>query len=162
MRFISFCLIMLTLGACSPFNRLRKSSNFKEKYAGAMNYYEQKRYAKASVLFESIVPLSYGEKEGSDIMFNYAYALYYQQNYLLSAYYFKEFARVYGRSPLAVEASYMHPYALYLASPVFSLDQTSTYEAIDAMQIFIERYPQSTYAPRAQKVIDELYLKLAK
>ncbi|EMR03245.1 outer membrane protein assembly factor BamD [Cesiribacter andamanensis] len=69
---------------------------------------------------------------------------------------------MYGRSPQAEEALFMHGYSLYLQSPNYKLDQTSTLDAINAMQNFINLYPRSEYKERATLVLDELQHKLAK
>jgi outer membrane protein assembly factor BamD len=54
----------------------------------------------------------------------------------------------------------MSAYCTYLDSPKFSLDQTNTYEAIDAFQLFINRYPRGDRAQQATEYIDELRQKL--
>ena len=35
----------------------------------------------------------------------------------------------------------------FMLSPRFSLDQTETHKAIDLLQIFIDKYPNSEYTP---------------
>ncbi|MDX1630009.1 MAG: outer membrane protein assembly factor BamD, partial [Fulvivirga sp.] len=57
---------------------------------------------------------------------------------------------------------FMYAYSLYANSPNYNLDQTSSYEAIAAMQTFINRYPMSEFRDDATKVIDELQQKLEK
>jgi outer membrane protein assembly factor BamD len=54
----------------------------------------------------------------------------------------------------------MNAYSLYLQSPVPNLDQTSTYEAIEAIQLFINKYPYSEYTDKAEQILDELQAKL--
>ena len=56
----------------------------------------------------------------------------------------------------------MHAYSLYLQSPDYQLDQTVTYEAVAAMQQFINKNTTSDYASNADAVIDELQQKLEK
>ena len=56
----------------------------------------------------------------------------------------------------------MHAYSLYQQSPAFSLDQKPTYEAITAMQTFLNKYPYSEYADKANDIIDVLQVKLEK
>lgn len=128
-----------------------------------MSYYEKGGrgdYYKASVLFEEVLPLIRGSKEAEKAQFYYAYAHYYQQQYILSAHYFQTFYETYSRSELAEEAMYMHAYSLYLTSPVIDLDQTSTYEAIQAMQSFLNKFPSSKYLDDGTRIIDQLRVKL--
>ena len=54
----------------------------------------------------------------------------------------------------------MYAYCYYLDSPISSLDQTSTLEAIEKFQLFINRYPQGTKVEEANIRIDELRKKL--
>ena len=54
----------------------------------------------------------------------------------------------------------MHAYSLYLDSPEESLDQTNTYDAIEAIQAFLNRYPRSKYREEGTNIIDELQQKL--
>lgn len=161
--FILF-LLVLTI-SCSKFRKIQKSDDWKVKYEAAINYYERGErgdYYKAAVLFEEILPVIRGSKEAEQAQFYYAYAHYYQKQYILSAHYFKTFMETYSRSERAEEAMFMYAYSLYLTSPVIDLDQTSTYEAIQALQDFINKYPQSEYRERATNIIDSLQVKLEK
>jgi outer membrane protein assembly factor BamD len=54
----------------------------------------------------------------------------------------------------------MYAYSLYSSSPVHSLDQNSTYEAVDAMQLFLNRFPESKFREQASAIIDEMQEKL--
>lgn len=158
-----FSVLLLTSSSCSKFRKIQKSDDWKVKYEAAINYYERGEkgdYYKASVLFEEVLPLIRGSKEAEKAQFYYAYSHYYQKQYILSAHYFKTFSDTYSRSELAQEAMYMHAYSLYLTSPVVDLDQTSTYEAMQAMQTFINQYPQSEYRDDATEIIDALQAKL--
>jgi len=148
--------------SCSEFRKIQKSTDWKRKYDAAMKYYEEEEYYKANVLLEDIIPIIKGTKEAELAEFYYAYSYYYQKQYILSSHYFKTFAATYARSEHAMEAQYMNAYSLYLESPVSDLDQSSTYEAISAMQVFINQYPFSEYKDKSQQIIDDLQKKLEK
>ena len=137
-----------------------KSSDWQEKYKAALKYYNEKDYYRATVLLEDILPIIRGTKTAEEAQFYYAYAHYYERKYILSAHYFKQFYDTYSRSEKAQEAMFMHAYSLYLEAPNASLDQTSTAEAIQAIQRFINRYPYSEYKERAEAVLAETRLKL--
>ena len=160
-----FCLAFLLIvsASCSKFRKVQKSDDWRVKYDAAIKYYEEGGrgdYYKASVLFEEVLPLIRGSKEAEKAQFYYAYSHYYQKQYILSAHYFKTFFETYSRSEMAEEAMYLHAYSLYLTSPVVDLDQTSTYEAMQAMQTFINQYPGSKFREDATNIIDQLQLKL--
>jgi outer membrane protein assembly factor BamD len=63
---------------------------------------------------------------------------------------------------LAEEAQYMYAYSLYMDAPIYNLDQTSSREAIQAMQFFINQHPESEYLNDGTAVISELQEKLEK
>ncbi|MFP4091111.1 MAG: outer membrane protein assembly factor BamD [Cyclobacteriaceae bacterium] len=154
---LSFLLI---LTSCSDFRKIQKSSDWQVKYDAAMEYYKKKDYYRAIVLLEEVLPIIRGTKTAEEAQFYYAYAHYYDNKYILSAHYFKNFYDTYNRSKYATEALFMHAYSLYLQSPIHSLDPTSTLEAIDAMQLFINKYAYSEYKDRAEQILDELRGKL--
>jgi|SRR5690606_32537180 len=156
-------VILIVAPSCSKFRKIQKSDDWKVKYDAAIRYYERGErgdYYKASVLFEEVLPLIRGSKEAEKAQFYYAYSHYYQKQYILSAHYFKTFFETYSRSEMSEEAMYMHAYSLYLTSPVIDLDQSSTVEAMQAMQSFINQYPTTEYMDDATKIIDALQAKL--
>ena len=153
--------IVISMMSCGGgFRKIEKSDDWKVKYQGALNYYAKEDYARASILFEQIVPVVRGLPEGENVQFKLAYCNFYQNAFLLSSHYFKTFYETYARSEHAQEAQYMYAYSLYADSPVYNLDQSSSYEAIDAMQNFLNRYPKSEFRDEASQVIDEMQEKL--
>lgn len=160
--FCLFSLIVLTLFSCSNFRKLEKSADWRVKYEGGMNYYAKKDYYRASALFEQILPIVRGLPEGEKVQFNLAYCQYYDRLYLLASEQFKTFYETYGRSSMAEEARYMHAFSLYKASPTPNLDQTSSIEAMAAMQEFLNKYPNSKFRDQAIEVILTSQEKLEK
>ncbi len=155
-----FLLVLVLSASCSDFRQIMKSDDWQKKYDAALKYYEEKDYYRATMLLEEILPIIRGSKTAEEAQYYYAYAHYYQRKYVLSAHYFQQFYETYSRSKYATEAMFMHAYSLYQESPVHSLDQSSTVEAIDAMQLFINKYPYSDYKERAENIMDELQAKL--
>ncbi len=150
----------MLLGSCSDFRRVMKSDDWQKKYDAAMKYYNDKDYYRATMLFDEVMPIIRGSKAAEEAQYYYAYAHYYQRKYVLSAHYFKQFYETYSRSKYATEAQYMYAYSLYKESPIQSLDQSSTVEAINAMQLFINKYPYSEYKDKSENILDELQAKL--
>ncbi len=155
-------VISILIFSCSDLRKAQKSQDWRIKYEIALNFYEGKDYFRAIILFEEILPIVRGLPEGEQIQFFYAYSHYYQKLYLLSSHYFKSFYETYSRSQLAEEAQFMHSYSLYMDSPIYNLDQTSSREAIQAMQLFINKHPESEYLNDGTEVISKLQVKLEK
>lgn len=159
-----FCLVLVLLigASCSKFRKIEKSQDWRVKYDAGLNYYNKKDYYKASVLFEQIIPIVRGLPEGEKVQFNLAYCQFHDQLYLLSSEQFRTFYETYGRSAMAEEARFMYAFSLYQASPNTNLDQTSSIDAMAAMQQFLNRYPNSKFLDRATEVITTSQIKLEK
>lgn len=146
--------------SCGEYRALQKSDDWKAKYDGAMRYYEEGDYFRAISLFEEVLPVTRGKAEGEKAQFYYAYAHYNDRQYILSAHYFKSFYETYSRSEFANEAQFMYAYSLYQSSPIYTLDQTSTKESIQAFQVFVNRNQGSKYVTQAVQILKELQVKL--
>lgn len=159
---VSFILILLISFSCSKFRKIEKSQDWRVKYEAGLNYYSKKDYYRASVLFEQILPIVRGLPEGEKVQFYLAYCQYYDKLYLLASEQFKTFYETYGRSAMAEEARFMHAFSLYQSSPNPNLDQSSSIDAMAAMQQFINRFPSSEFRERAVEVIVTTQQKLEK
>ncbi len=159
-RILLLLMIATSIVGCSKFRKIQKSGDWKVKYEAAVEYYENEDYHRTTLLLEDILPIIRGTQEAELGNFYLAYSYFHQKQYILSAHHFEEFVRIYGRSEYVMEAAYMHAYSLYLQSPDYQLDQTVTYEAIAAMQNFINKYTASEYAIEGDKIIDDMQEKL--
>jgi outer membrane protein assembly factor BamD len=148
--------------SCGKFRKIEKSQDWRVKYEAGLNYYAKKDYYRASVLFESILPIVRGLPEGEKVQFYLAYCQYHDKLYLLASEQFRTFYETYGRSTLAEEARYMYAYSLYRASPNPNLDQTSSIDAMAAMQEFLNRFPNSKFRDKAVEIIFTTQDKLEK
>ena len=157
---IAICLLSVT--SCSKFRKIQKSEDWRIKYDAGLSYYNKKDYYRTAILFEEILPTVRGLPEGEKVEFYLAYCQYYEKTYLLASNQFKTFYETYGRSPLAQEASFMYAYSLYVASPDTNLDQKNSIQAMDAMQTFLNQYPDSKFHEKAVDVITTSQLKLEK
>lgn len=158
-------LIFITLTAlfatsCSKYQKLLKSTDYEEKYQMAFVYYNQGDYYRAIQLFDQVMPFFRGTDRAETIAYHYAYAHYNQKDYILASFYFKRFINTYPRSRFVEECTFMSAYCKYLDSPVHSLDQTNTKEAIQELQLFINKFPASDRVDEANRLIDDLRGKL--
>ncbi len=140
--------------------KLQKKGTTDEKYKAANEYYKKGDYYKAGTLFEEIVPLLKGDSLAEIAQFYNAYSQYQQRQYSMSAYLFKSFYATYANSPKAEEAFYMYANSMYKDAPNFNLDQSSTITAIDALQTFINSFPDSKYAENCVADLKDLRHRL--
>jgi outer membrane protein assembly factor BamD len=160
LNFLIFTLLVTV--SCSKFRKIEKSEDWRVKYEGGLNYYSKKDYYRASILFDQILPIVRGLPEGEKVQFYLAYCQYYDKLYLLAAEHFKTFYETYGRSPYAEEGRFMYAYSLFQSSPGANLDQTSSIDAMAAMQEFLNRYPSSKFREKAIEIIFTTQEKLEK
>lgn len=162
-RIITLLLLAAAAFSCNrSFTKVQKKGTTQEKYLAAVKYFKKADYYKASVLFEEITPLLRGDSTAEKTQFYNAYANYYQGNYQMSAYLFNTFYATYNNSDLAEEAYYMYANSMYKDTPPYNLDQTNTLTAIDALQTFINTYPDSKYAGNGEKYLQDLRDRLEK
>lgn len=160
---IGFLLALTFLVSCNKkFAKLQKSGSLSEKYTAAIEYYEAEDYYRAGLLLEEIAPLLKGDSTSEKAQFYHAYCQFFQRQFQLSSYQFKNFYATYNNSPLAEEAFYMYAFSLFKDSPDYNLDQSSTLTAIDALQTFINTYPESKYAAVSSTNLQDLRERLEK
>ena len=159
--YIIILQLLVLFSSCSSYKKLLKSSNNELKYEKAMEYYEKEQYAKAQELFSDLRIVFKGSSEkGENVMYYYAQCSYYLSEYEIASYLFKDFAKQYPASKKAEEALFLSAYCHYLRSPQASLDQTSTKEALDEFQLFLDRSPNSNRRQEAETLVDNLQKKL--
>ncbi len=159
--FFFVTVFMLTAQGCkSKFEKIRLSSDIAKKYQEAVKYYDKKDYNKALILLDDLVQRYRGRAEAEDLYYYFAYTNYNLKDYTTARYHFKIFADTYPNSTKAEECRYMAAYCFYLESPNYSLDQSNTIKAIEALQLFINLYPRSDRSAEAAKLIQDLRDKL--
>ncbi|MDR7129366.1 outer membrane protein assembly factor BamD [Algoriphagus sp. 4150] len=158
MRIQSILLLIIILAAssCGPFNKLEKSTNWEDIYAGANKYYQEGEYNKAIILYDKVLPVIRGSEKAELADYNYANCHFKTKRYIEAAGYFSNFFRTYNRSPLAEEALFMNAYSLYLDAPDANLDQQSSQEAVAAIQQFVTKFPASASYERAMDMLVDL------
>jgi len=159
-RIILFVFSIIVLSSCSEFQKLLKSTDYDLKYEKALEYYAEEDYYRSLSLLEELVSLYRGTKKAETIAYHYAYCHYHQRDYILAGYHFKNFAQTYPNSEFTEECEFLSAYCFYLNSPKYSLDQTNTLRAIEAFQLFINKYPNSERKNEANDLIEKLRAKL--
>ncbi len=156
-------VIMLLLGltACkSSFEKVRSSGNPDIIIKTANEYYQKGDYLKAQTLYDLVLNNVKGSANAEQAYFQYAYTHYHQKQFVLGAYYFRNFANTFINSPNREEAAFMSAYCNYKQSPSFRLDQGSTTTAIEDFQLFVNLFPKSERVVECNRLIDELRRKL--
>ncbi len=153
-------ILLLSLDSCS-FQKVLKSGSVDEKYDAALKLYHEKDYSRALQLFDQLINVVRATDKSQKIYYYYAYCYYNQKDFTLAAYYFKRYTNNFPNTPEAEECFYLSAYCLYMNSPVYTLDQTNTYEALKELQLFVNTYHTSKRVPECNELIDKLREKLA-
>ncbi len=161
MRFVITLFLLVSLASCGPgMNKILKSKDAAYKLKMADEFYAKKKWMKAQLVYDDVLPYYKTTPEAQDIFYRYAYSAYYQKDYTIAENLFQKYLESYPNSPRAEEMEYMRAYIFYLQSPKPELDQTNTYKAIGNLQTFINTHPQSVRLTEANRLIDELRKKL--
>ena len=161
-KFLFTVVVAILFCSCSEYQKALKTEDVAKKFDMATKLYENKKYTKAIRLFEQIAPSYRGKPQAEKMFYMFAQSYYKTKQFSLSGYQFESFASGYPKSEKIQEASYLGAKSYSKLSPVFSLDQTDTYKAIDKLQSFIDTYPDSEYLAEANVTVKDLREKLEK
>jgi outer membrane protein assembly factor BamD len=152
--------VVALLGSCNGFEKVRKSSDVNFKLTKANEYFEKRDYAHANQLYRELMPVMKSTRNYEALFFKYAYTFYYLKDYIESSYYFKNYTEYFPNSKNAEEAEFMSAVSLFKYAPKYTLDQTNTEKAMEALQSYVYKYPTSQRLTEANKYIDDSRRKL--
>lgn len=152
-----FYLFVLCVGiaSCSGFEKIRKSSDVNQKLTKANEYYDKKDYGHANILYKELMPIMKSTRNYEALFYKYSYSYYYMKDYVMASYYFKDFVEYFPASANAEECEFMSAVCLFKFAPKYSLDQTNTVKAAEALRNYALKYPNSNRIAEAKKYIDE-------
>lgn len=146
--------------ACNDYNKVLKSTDYEYKYKKAIEYYEGGEYVRSGALFQELINIFRGTSRADNIYFYYAKSMMGQKDYLMAEQYFRTLLKEYPTSQHVEESQFMVGYCSYLLSPKVRLDQQTTLNAIESLQLYVNLYPFSERVDEAHRLIDELRDKL--
>jgi outer membrane protein assembly factor BamD len=148
------------LASCGNFEKIRKSSDVNYKLTKANEYFDKQDYGHANELYKELMPIMKSTRNYENLFYKYAYTFYYLKDYVEASYYFKNFTEYFPSSKNAEECEYMSALALYKYAPKYQLDPTNTIKALEAMESYANRYPNSAHSKEASEYIDASKKKL--
>ena len=151
--FLSAALLALSVSCKSQYDLLLNSTDHDLKYEKAFEYFNNEKYRKAGELFESLSQVSGGTDRDDTIKFYWGYSNYLYKDYVTAEANLKYFIDLYPLSPFTEYAKYLRIICLYNATYRYELDQTPTYEAMDAITRFLIENPSSEHYDECQGFI---------
>jgi len=161
-KIVWLVLLVVLFVSCSEYQKALKTEDVAVKFEMATKLYDAGKYNDAIRLIEQIAPAYRGKPQAEKLFYMFSMSYYKTNQYYLAAYQFESFVSGYPKSEKLEEAAYLGAKCFSKLSPVYSLDQTDTFKAIEKLQGFIDSYPNSTYIPEANKTLRELNDKLEK
>lgn len=160
-KYLIVLLAFFAFSACNRQQDLAMKSADKDYILKVANEkFENKKWTDALALYERLSNLVAGTDDAPNVVYNSAYANYYDKNYKLAGHQFKNFAVTFPQDKRAEDASYMSALCFYEGSMDYNLDQTNTELAINELQNFLNSYPNSEKSKNINELIDELTYKL--
>lgn len=159
-----FYLLAITLAfsSCSEYQKALKSEDIATKFKFGTELFDAGKWSKANKLFAQIVPSYRGKPQAEKLTYMYARSYYEMGDYVTAAYQLSRFESSYPASEKAQEAGFLAAKSSYQLSPVYSKEQHETVHALEKLQLFVNKYPDSEFLPQANEIIKELDFKLEK
>ena len=148
------------LSSCGEYNNVLKSTDYDYQYEAAKTYFAKGQLTKAATILEGLVTIMKGRQYGEESLYMLGMTYMNQGDYVTASHYFNTYYTTYPRGIYTELARFNSGKALYLDTPEPRLDQSSTYKAIQELQMFIEYFPGSERHETAQNMIFELQDKL--
>lgn len=161
-KIVSFFLLAVLFVSCSEYQKALKSEDIAVKYDMATKLYDNGKYNDAIRLMEQIAPTYRGKPQAEKLFYMFSQSYYKTRQYYLAAYQFESFVSSYPKSEKVQEAAFLGAKSFSTLSPVYSLDQTDTYKAIEKLQEFIDTYPNSENFAEANTILKGLNEKIEK
>lgn len=146
--------------SCGEYNKVLKSQDYEYKYEAAKSYFAKGQNSRAATILEELVTILKGTGNGEESLYMLAMTYYNQGDYVSASHYFNTYYTTYPRGTYTELARFYSGKAMYLDTPEPRLDQSSTYKAINELQMFMEYFPGSSRKNIAQDMIFELQDKL--
>ena len=139
---IAAIAILVTAGACaSKFETLLTSNDVEAKYEAAMNYYQNKKFARAAQLFESMAVLTSGTARDDTVQFYWGMSNYRNKDFYTAEGNFASFIQNFPRSPFTSDAEFYRLDCMYRATYRYELDQMPTRSCLAAISEYEREHP---------------------
>ena len=148
------------LTSCGEYNKVLKSTDYEYKYEAAKSYFGKGQNTKAAATLEELITILKGTDKAEESLYMLGMTYYNQGDFITASHYFSTYYNTYPRGTYTEQARFYSGKALFLDTPEPRLDQSSTYKAIQELQMFMEYFPASNRHQEAQQMIFDLQDKL--
>lgn len=155
--------VLISLVSCkTKYELLLESGDVDLKYRTAMEFFQKKKYSKASSLFESIKLAVKNTEQEDSVEFYNALSHYRIGDMYTAETNFDAFINSYPMSSFYSNARFLYINCLYEETYRYELDQDPTYRALAAIQQYLVENPEEKYKDKCEKMLKELEERLDK
>lgn len=155
-----FLLLVISLSSCSEYQKVLKTTDTSKKYLMADSLFNEGKYRKSLRLFEQVSASYRGTAHDERVSYLFASNLYKLKIYKRASYEYERFAENYPMNDSAEVAAFRSVESYYKQSPRYTLDQEKTHEALEKLQVFLEKYPESIFVSEVNQLSNELQEKI--
>lgn len=162
MKLFLFLLVASTalISSCSNYNKVVKSDDYERKFELANELYDRKQWLRSVALYEQVFQRVPKTAQGEISYFRMGKAYFEEGDYYMGGYYLATFSEKYPASPKTEESLFLSSLCAVNNSPTSSLDQNETELALNDLQMFINRFPNSPLVDTCNIIMDKLLFKL--
>ena len=160
MKLIIALFSVTLLAACSTYNRTVKGDNYEEKYNLANELYDKGQWLRSVTLYEQVYQRVPKTMQGELSYYRLGKAFYNEEDWYMASYYLTNFVVKFPFSPRAEETTFLGCLCSVQNSPESSLDQSETELALNELQLFVTKYPNSARIDTCNIVMNQLRFKI--
>ena len=157
---IIFSILAAGMLTGCEYQKVLKKGSLEQKLDVARKYYNKGDYARAEIMLDQLLGKFPRGGNAEEVYFLYSYCHYGMNEYALASYHFQNYVERYPNTKYTEQAAFMVAKCAYAGSLASELDQTETKKAIEAIQLFINKYSQSELVEQSNELIDELRARL--
>lgn len=160
MRSIIAVVVLFSLLSCKGYNYVLKSDDYNAKFELANKLYDDGKYERCVALYEQVYQRSPKSGQGEISYYRLGKACYAVEDWYLASYYLGSFQTKFPYSQHVEETMFLGALCTVQNSPEASLDQDETELALNDLQLFINRFPNSARVDTCNQVMNQLRFKL--
>jgi outer membrane protein assembly factor BamD len=157
---LAAAFVLLAGLGCSN-RKLRAGLSPEERMRVAKEMFAKGHYLDAKTQFQIIVASSGGTALADEAQFYLAECCFHLKDYVTAVAEYERLIRMYPNSRWVDDAQFKIGVSYFELSPKPGLDQEFTRKAVQALQVFLEDYPDSELRPQAEEYLRRCREKLA-